>query len=85
MIYLIKYDRKQGKVLDKKAFASSDRTFAQQERLALELEFRKSGVPYEVVLLEAADEKTLQRVHQRYFKSAREIVESMIQPESPPE
>jgi len=29
------------------------------------------------VLLEADDEQTLRRTHQRYFKTAREIIESM--------
>jgi hypothetical protein len=85
MIYLVQYDRKQGKILDKKAFPSTDRAFAQRERLTIELEFRKSGMPYEVVLLEAADEEILKRIHQRYFKSASEIVESMIQPDTPQE
>lgn len=80
MIYLIQYDRKEGKVRELKSFHSSDRAYAQRERLALELDFRKSGVSCEVVLLEATDEQALKRAHQRYFKSPREILES-IQPE----
>ena len=82
MIYLIKYDRKQGKILEQTSFPTSDRAYAQRERLALELDFRKSGMPYEVVLLEAADERTLKRLHQRYFKSPREIIESITQAEA---
>ena len=81
MIYLIQYDRKAGKIRHFRSFPSSDRAYAQRERLAIEFDLRRSGEPSEVVLLEAADEKTLKRLHQRYFKSAREIVESMIQPE----
>jgi len=77
MIYLIRYDRKAGKVVTLKRFHSSDRACAQRERLTIELEFHKSGVPCEVVLLEAADDQTLERMHQRYFKSPRELVESL--------
>lgn len=84
MIYLIQYDRKTGKVRDQKSYHSSDRAFAQRERLAIELDFHKSGVPCEVVLLEAADEQTLRRTHQRYFKTPRELVESMMQQEPEP-
>jgi len=81
MIYLIQYDRKRGIIREQRPFHTRDRAFAERERLAIELEFRRSAVPYEVVLLEAADEETLKRVHQRYFKSPSEIVESVLQPE----
>ena len=77
MIFLVQYDRKAGKILDLKAFTSSDRAFAQRERLAVELDYHRSGVSREVVLLEATDEQTLRRTHQRYFKSPRELVESI--------
>ena len=66
MLFLVEYDRKEGKIRKLRPFHSSDRTFAQRERLALELDFHRSGVPYEVVLLEAADEQTLKRTHQRF-------------------
>jgi hypothetical protein len=80
MIFLIHYDRKRGTVCKLKQFATRNRLQAQRERLDIELSLHKSGVSGEVVLLEAADEETLRRTHQRYFKTSREIVESMTQP-----
>ena len=79
MVFLIDYDRKLGKV-NVKRFEDFDRAKAQLERLSIELSDRAammSGVR-EVVLLEADDEKTLYRTHQRYFQSAKEIVDSMM-------
>jgi hypothetical protein len=80
MIYLIEYDRKRGAIVRKKAFSANERGQAQGERLALELDLNKSRTLYEVVLLEASDEETLKRTHQRYFRSPRELLESMTQP-----
>ena len=77
MIFLVEYDRKEGKILDLKSFRGADRAFAQRERLSIELENHRSGLSREVVLLEAADEKILRRTHQRYFKSPGELVESL--------
>ena len=79
MIFLLKYDRRAGKVRYKKIFSATERPKAHRERLALELELRRSAVPCEVVLLEASDEAALMRTHQRYFKSTEELVESMVQ------
>jgi hypothetical protein len=81
MIFLLEYDRKRGTLRKLKRFSAVDRAQAQRERLDIELSFSKSHVPCEVVLLEASDELTVRRSHQRYFKSSRELVESMIQPE----
>jgi hypothetical protein len=81
MIFLLKYDPKKGVISSLKRFSAHERAQAQRERLEIELELNKSRVPCEVVLLEASDELTLKRTHQRYFKSSRELVESMIQPE----
>jgi hypothetical protein len=78
MIFLLQYDRKKGRICEIKTFSTGERPQAQRERLDLELSFRKTGVPTEVVLLEAADEQTLKRTHQRYFKSPRELVQSMM-------
>ncbi|HEY1235917.1 MAG TPA: hypothetical protein VGH22_21235 [Candidatus Binatia bacterium] len=80
MIFLLKYDRRAGKVRYKKIFPATERPKAHRERLALELESRKSAMLCEVVLLEAADEAALLRTHQRYFQSTEELVESMVQP-----
>jgi hypothetical protein len=77
MIFLLQYDRKQGTVRKLKSFPFAARAEAQRERLKIELSLHKTRVPDEVVLLEAADEQTLKRTHQRYFKTPRELVESM--------
>jgi hypothetical protein len=77
MIFLVDYDRKKGTVRKLKSFPSAERAKAQRERLSIELSLHKAHVPCEVVLLEAADEQTLKRTHQRYFKTTRELVESM--------
>ena len=79
MVFLIDYDRKLGKVKVER-FEDSDLAKAQPERLRIELSDMAAVMSgaREVVLLEADDEKTLHRTHQRYFKSAKEIVDSMM-------
>jgi hypothetical protein len=78
MIFLLQYDRKHGTLVSKlKLFRSDERAKAQDERLKIELSLHKARVPHEAVLLEASDEETLKRTHQRYFKTPRELVESM--------
>jgi hypothetical protein len=80
VIFLLEYDRKQGTVCTLKPFSTEERAQAQRERLDIELRLHEAGVPHEVVLLEAADEETLKRTHQRYFKSTHELAQSMTQP-----
>ena len=77
MIFLLEYDRKQGKLYDFRSFY--DRAQAQRERLDRELVLHRSHEPREVVLLEAADEDILRRTHKRYFQTSRQLVESMIE------
>ena len=78
MIFLLEYDREQGKLLEIRPFPERDRKYAQRERLQRELELTRSGVVREVVLLEAEDRKALERTHRRYFKTAAEILESKV-------
>jgi hypothetical protein len=85
MIFLLEYDSRHGKLCKFKQFSDTDRVQAQRERLAIELELKKSQEPREVVLLEAADEDTVRRTHKRYFETTGELVESMMQPEPQPE
>jgi hypothetical protein len=80
MIFLLQYDRKQGTLRKLKPFPFAERAKAQRERLDIELSLHKARVPDEVVLLEAADEQTLKRTHQRYFKTTRELLESISPP-----
>ena len=77
MIFLIDYDRKKGLIQLFKAFKADQRAEAQRERLDIELSLDGSRASREVVLLEADDEQTLHQSHQRYFKTTREILESM--------
>jgi hypothetical protein len=81
MIFLLEYDRKGGKLCKFKQFLDADRAQAQRERLAIELELKRSQELREVVLLEAADEDTVRRSHKRYFQTPGELVESLMQPD----
>ena len=56
-----------------KRFDSGDRIKAQRERLARELELRKSRVSHEVVLLEAADEAALDAHSRALFQNAPRV------------
>lgn len=77
MIFLIDYERKGGRMRLFKSFKAEQRAEAQRERLEIELSLNGSRGSREVVLLEARDEQALHRTHQRYFKTTREILESM--------
>jgi len=78
VIFLIEYDRTQGKIIDLTPFPDYDRRYAQRERLKRELALNTNGVSREVVLLEAEDRKALERTHQRYFKTAAELAECEV-------
>lgn len=73
MIFLIEYDRAHGVLVSKKLFPAEQRLDAQKARLELEVCLNASGVEHEVVLLEAADEDSLRRTHERYFAAADEL------------
>lgn len=77
MIFLIDYERKGGRMRLFKPYKAEQRAEAQRERLEIELSLNGSRGSREVVLLEAHDEQALHRTHQRYFKTTREILESM--------
>jgi hypothetical protein len=68
MIFLIEYDREQGRILKLERFNGSDRNRAEEARLNLELDLRSKGIKNEVVLLEAANEEAVRRTHRRYFE-----------------
>jgi len=78
MIFLIEYNRPQGRLVTFKRFQDSERLKAQNTRLDLELDLNRRGVSHEVVLLEAASEAALRRTHRRYFETLRQILESAI-------
>ncbi|MDQ1639861.1 MAG: hypothetical protein QOF62_3200 [Pyrinomonadaceae bacterium] len=73
MIFLIEYDRKQGRLVTFESFSDSDRKNAEESRLRLELDLNLKGIDNEVVLLEAATEEAVRRSHRRYFETLSEL------------
>lgn len=73
MIFLIEYDREQGKVVKMSRFLETEREVANAARLNLELELNQLAIEHEVVLLEAEDESALRRTHRRYFEDLLEL------------
>ncbi len=78
MIFLIEYNRPEGRIVTFQRFQDSERLKAQNARLELELDLNRRGINHEVVLLQAASEKALRRTHRRYFETLRQILESAI-------
>ena len=76
MIFLIKYNRREGRIVTLRTFDDSDRREAEQTRLDVELDLHRTRVDHEVVLLEAESEEALRLTHRRYFEDARQIVGS---------
>jgi predicted dinucleotide-utilizing enzyme len=76
MIFLIEYNRVEGRIVTLKRFKDFERLQAQKSRLDIELDLNRKGVDHEVVLLEAASEEAVRRTHRRYFEDAREILKS---------
>jgi len=72
MIFLIEYDREEGRIVTLRSF--EDRPEAEQSRLDLELSLNATNdLDYEVVLLEAANEEAVRRTHRRYFEDLTEL------------
>ncbi len=76
MIFLIEYNRPEGRMVTFKVFDDSQRLKAENSRLDLELDLNRRAVDHEVVLLEAASEDALRRTHRRYFEDASAILKS---------
>jgi hypothetical protein len=76
MIFLIEYDRPQGRIVTLTTFTDAERVAAQDARIKTELALNRTGVDHEVVLLEAGSEEALRLTHRRYFESARQIATS---------
>jgi hypothetical protein len=75
MIFLIEYDRQDGRLIDIKTFTEAERSAAQKLRLERELTLNRYGVSRELVLLEAASKEALHRTHRRYFENIKELAE----------
>jgi hypothetical protein len=76
VLFLIEYDRNQGKLVKIQSFSESDQPIAERTRLELELELNRNRIEHEVVLLEAIDEKALRRTHRRYFEDLSQLVKA---------
>jgi hypothetical protein len=77
MIYLLHYDRPNGKLVSIQEFPSTHRKHAMNARLELELDLHHKGLPHEATLLEAASVEALRRTHGRYFYTSQEILEKL--------
>ena len=77
MIFLIEYNRQEGRIVSLRRFRDSERTKAQNKRLKVELDLNHRKVDHEVVLLEAAKEAMIRRTHRRYFENLDQIAKSV--------
>jgi len=73
MLFLIEYDREQGRIVTIRSFNDFNGERAEESRLKLELDLNLKGIDNEVVLLEAATEEALRRTHRRYFENLTEL------------
>jgi hypothetical protein len=76
MLFLIEYDRGEGKIVSLREYGDVDRLTAESDRLNLELDLRKAGEEHEVVLLQAASQEALRRTHARYFEDISDLVKA---------
>lgn len=76
MIFLIEYNRPEGRIVTFKTFTDSDRSLANQTRHELELDLNRKGIDHEVVILQAGSEDAIRRTHRRYFEDAEQILKS---------
>jgi hypothetical protein len=73
MIFLIRYNRKKGKIITIHNYLDTNKQIAEKERLDLELLQNRNGIDDEIVLLEANNENDLRQTHRRYFENINEI------------
>lgn len=73
MIFLIEYNRRQGRMVTFKTFTKSEQRKAEDERLEMELDLHRRGIEHEVVLFQAATEAALRRTHRRYFEDLADL------------
>jgi hypothetical protein len=77
-LFLLRYDRRAGKLLSLGVFGQTERGEARRRRLDAELEINRTGVDHEVVLLEPASEADLRRTHGNCFYSLRELGDQLL-------
>jgi len=76
VIFLIEYNRPEGRIITFTTFDDADRLNAENLRLDIELDRSRKRIDHEIVLLEAASEEGLRRTHRRYFETLSQIVKS---------
>jgi len=74
MLFLIEYDRTQGKIVTMQEFDETAK--AESARLEMELRLNKLGVSHEVVILEAVSESNVRRTHRRYFENLNDLAKA---------
>jgi hypothetical protein len=77
MIFLIQYDRKQGRLVTYREFEDRQRREAENSRLEIELDLNRKGLSHEVVLLEADNKDAVRRTHRRYFEDLPQLLENL--------
>jgi hypothetical protein len=78
MIYLIEYNRPEGRLVTFKVFAESERSKAETLRLEIELDLNRRKIDHEVVMLITESEAALHRTHMWYFYDPRQILELIV-------
>lgn len=78
MIFLIEYDRPNGRLVTFREYDDLRRREAEDARFDLELDLYRKGLDHEVVILEAPSKEALRRTHRRYFADLRELLQSFI-------
>jgi hypothetical protein len=73
MLFLIEYNREQGRIVTIESYKDSDRKRAYESLLQLELDLNRKGSENEVVLLDAATEDAVRRTHRRYFENLAQL------------
>jgi hypothetical protein len=75
VIFLIEYNRSEGRIVTFRDFEDSQRRLAEDSRLEIELDLNRREVDHEVVLMEAANKDELRKTHRRYFGDFEPIQE----------
>lgn len=77
MIFLLEYNRPEGKLITFREFDATDRQKAHDAQLELELDLHRKGISHEIVLLEASNAEALRESHGRYFKTISQIASEL--------
>jgi hypothetical protein len=76
MIFLIEYNRSEGRIVTFREFDDRQRREAEDSRLQIEVADDNKEADCEVVLLEAESKDALRLTHRRYFEDLRQMLEN---------